>query len=536
MKLNIKNFLFLAAVLTGFLASCEKEKEGGIDLPENKNTESFAMVYEDFITPDDIVINSDDTTMIAVSKKYADKIGVNYFKDRVVTIWRSIDSAPFIRLINKAELHGDNIILTTERAEVADMFENLDMDFDSDLYINRNFMPTKATRGVSDYEVYDMSGKYTDDEGVVHPAVIIFEESDNELAKSIATRSGTEVKNYFTAEELLANNFEFDLINMKELSLNLDHTIAMDEDSLFTIDINGKAEASAKLTIFGSMKVGFFSLKEFKFGLRGDAELKTKIGVDFNIQKELEYENDIVQLGKTTLVFWAGPIPIPLTVEPKLTYKSELEAEAKLELYASAKVGGEFQAGMEYKSDRKEKWKNLGHGKTFKTVTVDGIFPDDTTILNPSGSVGISAAADASFGVYWETGMYLAGTAGPKFSTGPKIGVSAEVEGELDVVTGDFTAGISAGAYTAWGGDVGVKFKVFGYNIGELKYEYELLRYEFIKYENELTYNLRSGKSEFEQGWAVLLLDNENWDEDLDDNAVENPGELPPPSISDNDN
>lgn len=527
--MRLKKLFFLAALTVAVLAGCEKNE--GIDLPENKSTEPFAMVYEDFITPDDVVINSADTSMIAVSLKYAEKIGVNYFSGRVVTIWNSIGNVPFIRLIKDAEVNGEQIILTTVRAEAAEMFEELDMDFDTDLYINSDYIPTKATRGASDYEVNDNSGKYTDENGVVHPAVIIFEDSETKLAQSVATRTGTVAK-YYTAEELLADNFEFDLISMNDLSVSLDRTLATDKDSLFSVNISGKAEASAKLTLFGSLKVGFFSLKEFKFGLRGNAEVTARLAVDFNVKKEWEYEHPLAELGKTTLVFWAGPIPVPLTVEPSLIYKSELEAEAKLSLYASAKVGGEFQAGMEYKSDRKDKWKNLTSGKTFKTVSVDGIFPADTLVSNPSGAIAIEASAEAAMGVYWETGMYLAGSAGPKFSTGPKLGIEAEAAGELDSVTGDFTASVSAGAYAAWGGDVGVKFKIFGYKIGEFAYEYEFLRFDFAKYENEYTYNLRTGKEEFEEGWSALLLDKDEWDDILDENAKENPVQIIPPDLT----
>jgi hypothetical protein len=72
---------------------------------------------------------------------------------------------------------------------------------ESDLYINRNFQPTKTTRAGTTTEVDDISGKYTDEEGVLHPAVIIFEE-ESPAAKGLRTKTGTN-KNYFTAEELL---------------------------------------------------------------------------------------------------------------------------------------------------------------------------------------------------------------------------------------------------------------------------------------------------------------------------------------------
>lgn len=528
MKMNLKNMIFFAAILVGTLAGCQKEGKG--DTPVAGDTAPFAMVYEDFITPDDITIDSADTTMISVSRAYADKIGVNDFEGRVVTIWRTIGTTPFIRYINDVKKKSDKYVLTTRKAEAAEMFEELDLTFDTDLYIDHD-VPTKATRGSSDYEVDDVSEKYTDEEGVVHPAVIIFEEP-GQLSKSLATRAGGEERTYYTAEELLANNFEFNLINIKELAVSLEKTLKTDKDSLFSINVSGKAEASARLTLFGKLKVGAFSLKEFQFGLRGSADLKAMIGLDFKAKVEEEYKHSLVQVGKTTLVFWAGPIPIPITVEPNLVYKSTLAAEAKLSLYASAMVGGEFQAGMEYKSSRKgDKWKNISGGKSYKSVALNGIFPADSVSTDSGFGVEISAGAEATFGTYWETGMYLAGSAGPKFSTGPKIGVEGEVSGKLDPIYGNLSASVDAGAYIAWAGDFGVKFKVLGYTIGEATYKYELLRFDFAKYSGEFNYNIRTGKTEFEEGWSALLLDNEEWAERLEDNASENPGGMVPPSL-----
>lgn len=528
MKHNFIRLLFLAAVLTGTTAGCKKDQDPVT--PDPQDRKPFAMVYEDFITPDDVVINSTDTTSISVSKRYADKIGVNDFKGRAVTIWRTIGTTPFIRIIEEARLDGDKYVLTTRKGEAADMFEELELTFDTDLYIDQD-IPTRTTRGFSDYEVDDVSERYTDEEGVVHPAVIIFEEP-GELSKSLATRVGGEERNYYTAEELLADNFEFDLINIKELSVKIEKTLKTDQDSLFSINISGKGEASARLTLFGKVKIGMFSLKQFKFGLRGDAEIKTRVALDFKVKKEWEYKHSIVKVGKTTLVFWAGPIPIPITVEPELVAKSKIEAQAALALYTSSKVGGEFQAGMEYDISRKDKWKNISSGSSYKTVTVDGVFPGDkTTAFNPGAGVDISASASAEFGSYWETGLFLAGSAGPKFSTGPKVGVHAGVEGSLDLVTGNLTAGIEAGAFVAWAGDVGVKFKILGYNIGEFAYNYELLRWDAAKYSNEFTYNIRSGKKEFEQNWSILLNDNEKWDEELDENESENPEGILPPDL-----
>lgn len=526
--MKLKNLIFLSIIALGAIAGCSKEK---IDDDQNvSGGEAFAMVYEDFITPDDVVINNADTTSITVSKKYAEKIGVKDFEGRVVSIWRSIGTAPFIRIIKDAEVKGDKVVLTTERGTAADLFEELELDFDSELYIDRDYVATKTTRG-TDYEVDDVSAKYQDEEGVSHPAVIIFEDLNSEAAKDVTTKSGADVKNYFTAEELIANNFEYDLISVNSLSIKIDTTAWKSKDGLMSVHVSAKGQASAKLTLFGSLKVSAFSLKKLSFGLRGSADIKARMGTDINLKKKIEWEHSLVEMGKTTLVFWAGPFPIPLSVEPKLKYVSEIEAQANLSLYMSAKAGGEVQVGMEYDSSRKDKWKNLCYGKLHKSTCLDGIFPNDTSNIDYSEGLELKAGAGISFGAYWETGLYLAGAAGPMFSTGPKLGLEAEVSGKLDAVTCSFAADVSAAAYAAYAGEVGAKMKILGYKIAEYKYEFELLRFDFANYEGSFVYDFFKGKSEFESGWSALMMDEETWDDILDNSSSENPEGMIPPSM-----
>ena len=82
MKKHFNTILSFAVILIGVAAGCQKDQTHVSPDPEDRKP--FAMVYEEFITPDDIVINSADTTSITVSKTYADKIGVTEFKGRVL--------------------------------------------------------------------------------------------------------------------------------------------------------------------------------------------------------------------------------------------------------------------------------------------------------------------------------------------------------------------------------------------------------------------------------------------------------------------
>ena len=67
------------AIAMVVMSACEEESFG----PEPKPEElaPFAMTYVDFITPNDVQILSEDTTLISVSLEYADKMGIRHFPD-----------------------------------------------------------------------------------------------------------------------------------------------------------------------------------------------------------------------------------------------------------------------------------------------------------------------------------------------------------------------------------------------------------------------------------------------------------------------
>ena len=84
------------------MTACSDDDSPALE-PKPEDLTPFAMTYVDFITPNDVQILSSDTTTISVSSAYADKMGIKFFKDRAVTIWRTIGTVPFIRIITEAQ-------------------------------------------------------------------------------------------------------------------------------------------------------------------------------------------------------------------------------------------------------------------------------------------------------------------------------------------------------------------------------------------------------------------------------------------------
>lgn len=106
-------------------------EKGEIELAENAQ----ALNYFDFINPNDVEILNADTTQIRVSQAYLDKIKTKVNKNDVLSIWRSIDTPPFIRKVSNVSANGKDAILTTTQGTLADLIEHGDFKLSTDYII-----------------------------------------------------------------------------------------------------------------------------------------------------------------------------------------------------------------------------------------------------------------------------------------------------------------------------------------------------------------------------------------------------------------
>ena len=109
----------------------------------------------DFINPNDVEILNADTTQIRVSRAYLDEIKTKVNKNDVLSIWRSIDTPPFIRKVSNVSANGKDAILTTTQGTLADLIEHGDFKLSTELYVN--------------YGEKGLKNRYSKD-GVYHPA------------------------------------------------------------------------------------------------------------------------------------------------------------------------------------------------------------------------------------------------------------------------------------------------------------------------------------------------------------------------------
>ena len=123
--------------------------------------EAYGLTYHNFDDADDVKILNADTTKIAVKKSLADKLGIKTFVNHPIGIWDAPSHLAFGRKAVEEQLEGDTYILTVTKVTVAELIGDKVAQLSTDIYVNKNF------KGSS-----DLSAKYTDDDGKIHPAVV----------------------------------------------------------------------------------------------------------------------------------------------------------------------------------------------------------------------------------------------------------------------------------------------------------------------------------------------------------------------------
>ena len=106
----------------------------------NKIEKPLGLKFEDFITPNDVEILNDDTTMIAVSKAYADKMDIQNFVNHPLSIWQSKNELGFLRRATAQRMDGDKYILEVVPSGLGEIIQSGDVKLSTALYVN----PSKA--------------------------------------------------------------------------------------------------------------------------------------------------------------------------------------------------------------------------------------------------------------------------------------------------------------------------------------------------------------------------------------------------------
>lgn len=98
----------------------------------------YGLVYTDFINSNDVQILNADTTMISVSKAYADKMGITDFVNHPMGIWQSLDERAYLRRATAQRLENGKYILNVVRSGLGEVLAGQDVVLNTGIYMNPN--------------------------------------------------------------------------------------------------------------------------------------------------------------------------------------------------------------------------------------------------------------------------------------------------------------------------------------------------------------------------------------------------------------
>ncbi len=455
--------------------------------------EPLALNFFDYINPNDVQILNADTTMISVSKAYADKMGIRSFVDHPTGIWQGQNNRPFhVRAVSE-KTNGDRIELKVERAGIGEFMVGRRVGLDTRLYVNDNANVTRGADG-------DLSTRYTDDENFIHPLGVRVIRRDGEPTGLTRGMDSYESE-YYSAEELLGMNDTRGLWDWVKNAANTvkeavqqawrGHYFTIDEkgniinvetmikaDPKFgengdTISVHIKAPAALNLNYKFYLDVDrdyavVPILNKFDAGVDGRFTFKPQVTIGFDKKKKLaEVKKEIWNFTAFQFTFAIGPVVFWVDVNPSMYIKFD------------ANVTGSFYGGFKYEYDRTFKtgltyssgWDAYGESKEVK---------NEISFITPTTSCKL----DAGLGFFLGVDLIIDKLAGPTIAIGPKVKAEAELKvAPMEDKPINLKAEVKAGVYA----DLGAKLKVWKFTLGDwntsikLMNEKSLWKYDYPK-------------------------------------------------------
>lgn len=464
---------------------------------QNGNSvQPIGLIYNDFITPNDVQIMNADTTQIAISKALADKKGITSFVGRPMGIKQSLEEIPYLRRAIKEELVGDRYILTVVPAGVAEVLAGQNVELNTGIYVNPN---AAMTRGGE-------SNKYIDDQNRIHPVAVRILSLPGE--EGTRTRSGGASDYVTLTAEQIMNGENFNLprtrgtlddiknffirfigsgghvtCDQKERLINMNGTltpkkvtlkVGKEEKDTLTIDSKIPYDVTLDYTLRFDTQVttksfwddpvayalvafnpfGIFKVDTKSFETRLDGAVKISPEVSIGIGAKAEIPKDqqnykIASLGNYVFDFQVGPVPIPVVLQPALYLHVDASIEGRVYTGIKYEYESEFFTELKYK-----KGKGWGYDADYKTKK------DDLSILPPRGTI----KGKAGVGVMLGCDVMVAAVAGPSFSVGPMVTAGLDVKiAPWEEKSFSFDANVKLGLH----GRAGAKLKLWTLEIAD---------------------------------------------------------------------
>ena len=421
----MKTFVFYTGLTLAFLfTACSDDNDRIYEPPVSFSDKPIVLSYDTYIEDTDVQILNNDTTQISVSRNYLNAIGADFEARNAdtipVAIWRTIDTAPFVRNVVAFQEQGDRLILTSVPGDIADVLPNCDVNLDSKIYVDFS----QNSRTTYAYTSGDNYSRYIDSEGVIHPTVIILEKGETQ---DDTTESRGEAGNvYYTAEELAKSNASFDIINEnKELGL---HRLEFTNGTIYIRNTYLKAKTGLKVTLQTEM----FKLEKFECGIYGDLALNMTAGFEAGEKITMEGEKDIVSFNSYTSVYWVDSVPVAITCDAGMKLKGEATLSEEYWLRADIDFSASYNAGVEYSGN----WSNYNTADCDASATnlsvVERFFKGYATV-----ETGAHLFVDVS--LYGYAGAYL--TVGATVLTDCAMGFIGGTTDVVEKTTGSIQVG-----------------------------------------------------------------------------------------------
>lgn len=458
-----------------------------------KLLEPLGLVYTDFINDNDVTIQNADTTEISVSKAYADKMGVSNFVNHPMGIWDKKDNAAYLRRATEQRLEGDRYILKVKRSSIAEVTGGRDLILNTGLYYNPGAAATRAAATGMPEDV----AKYIDANNVIHPAAITINSLPGE---DVSTRGAINNYGTYTVEEIFngqiggdtrwglfswikekvetiarevkdfttytidADKQTFPILHEKmelerkwkvECGPGENDTLNINVDCPLEFSLDYTLELHAKGDITTAMIPRLSNMETYFDGYFG---MNPKMTLGFSNALTLPKDKQKIKLYSFTgigVTFFIGIVPVHIDFDPNIYLKLTASLEGKSYVGFDYQFGAKFRTGIKYNNGN---WGGICEG---------GIVKNDFNFIRPTAEI----EAKAGIGLMLGVDVIIDKIAGPSASVGPQLNAKANLTiapWSKEMV--NFKANVTAGC----SGEVGGKIKVFGYELADWKWPFEI--------------------------------------------------------------
>ena len=506
-KKNLVKTMFMniltAGVFTVAFTACSDDiidsnaNDNGASIVANDNEkllEPLGLVYTDFINDNDVTIQNSDTTEISVSKAYADKMGISNFVSHPMGIWDKKDNTSYLCRATEQRLEGDRYILKVKRSTIAEITGGRDMVLSTALYYNPSAASTRAAAtGMS-----EDAAKYVDENNVIHPAAITINSlpGENTATRGAVTNYGT-----YTVEEIFngqigadtrwwnpfswaadkvkkvakkvqeATTYNIDadkqtmsLLNEKmKLEKNWKVECGPGEEDTLNIDVDCPIEYAIDYTLEVHAKGDISTLmipklKYLETYFDGYFGMNPKVTLGFSKDISLPKDKQRIKLYNFTglgATFFIGYVPVHIDFDPSIYLKLTASLEGKAYVGLDYQFGANVRAGVKYNNGN---WSGIFNG---------GINKNDFDFISPT----VELEAKAGVGLMLGVDVIINKIAGPTLNLGPQLNAKANLTiAPWAKEKYELTAKVTAGC----AGEVGAKVKVFGYELADWKWPFEV--------------------------------------------------------------